>query len=99
TLAHVVQTEPFWVEVYLHPWEAALLAERTGGLLLRGPRMKEPVRFESARIRLVSRAPVVNDRTGTVTCIFEVQGTEPRLPLGTAVEAEVLLADTEIGIV
>ena len=99
TLARVVQTEPFWVEVYLHPAESALLTGEAQGLLLRGPGMTESIRFEPSRVRLVSRAPVVNDRTGAVTCIFEIDGSEPRLPLGTAVEADVMLTVAETGVV
>ena len=99
TLARVVQTDPFWVEVYLHPGKAALLDEEPHGLLLRGAGMRDPVRFAHERVRLVSRAPVVDPHTGTVTCIFEVDGPDAKLPLGAAVEADVMLATASIGIV
>ena len=99
TLARLVQVEPLWVEVFLQPDKAAMFDGKTDGLSVRGASDAAPVSFGPDQVRLVSRSPEVSRRTHTVTCIFEVSGAVGGLRLGSAVEAEVFLPETQHGIV
>jgi RND family efflux transporter MFP subunit len=99
TLARLVQVEPLWVEVFLQPDKAGMLNGEPDGLSVRGANDASPVSFGPDRVRLVARSPEVSRRTGTVTCIFEVSGAIENLRLGSAVEAEVFLPETQHGIV
>lgn len=96
-LARFVRPEPVWIEVPLAPAEAMRLHGDLGGLVLTASGLP-PIRVEPREMRLVSRAPEVDPGTGNVLALFEVTRSLP-LPLGTAVEAEVLLADTLAGVV
>ena len=49
--------------------------------------------------RTVSVSPAVDPQTGTVTALFEVAAEAGTLPIGTPVEAEILLAGERAGIV
>ena len=98
-LARLVQVEPLWVEVFLRPDKARTLGGGLSGLSVRGPSDAAPISFGPDRVRLVSRSPEVSPHTGTVTCIFEVSGTSEELLLGSALEVEVLLPNTQRGIV
>lgn len=99
TLARLVQVEPLWVEVFLRPDNAAKLNAQPDGLSIRAANDVEPVSYGAERVRLVARSPEVSRRTGTVTCIFEVSGAIENLRLGSAVEAEVFLPETQHGVV
>jgi hypothetical protein len=56
-----------------------------------------PLRLPAGTARLVSLAPEVDAKKGTVTTLLEVEA--PSLILGTTVEAEILLAGEREGIV
>lgn len=99
TLARLVRVEPLWVEVFLQPDMAGMFDGQPAGLFVRAANNATPVSFDRSRVRLVSRSPEVSRRTGTVTCIFEVTGAIEELRLGSAVEAEVFLPETQHGVV
>jgi RND family efflux transporter MFP subunit len=97
-LARVVRTQPIWVEVAMRPEDAGLLAQGMSGLTLRPPAGQVPLVFRADQVRLVSRSPEISRATGAVTAIFEVRTELPLRP-GAALEAEVLLPQTTMGIV
>jgi RND family efflux transporter MFP subunit len=99
TLARLVQVDPLWVEVFLQPDMAGMFDGQPEGLFVRAANDAMPVSFGADRVRLVARSPEVSRRTGTVTCIFEVSGAIENLRLGSAVEAEVFLPETQHGVV
>ena len=74
TLGRLVRVEPFWVEVFLRPAYADVLDGGGVGLALRGAGMAEPAMIAAEHVRLVSRSPEVSSLNGTVTCVFEVEG-------------------------
>ncbi len=96
-LGRVVRSGPVWVEVDLRPAAArSLAAQGTTGLVVEAPE-GGPLRVPREAVRLVSLAPEVDASKGTVTALLEVDA--PSLILGTTVEAEVLLAGEQAGIV
>lgn len=100
TLARVVRIDPVWVEVFLSPRDAARVGSAAGapgpsGLVLEsgeGP----PTSIPGDRLRLVSVAPEVDAATGRVPVLLEVIG-EVGMPLGSTVDAQVLLASEDEG--
>ena len=98
-LARVVRTNPVWIEVALPPDDARRLAAGgVRGLVLEDPEA-EPVRIEEG-LSLVSVAPELSPRTGTVTVLLQA----PTLAgagfaLGSTAAAQVLMAGEVSGIV
>ena len=99
SLARLVRTDVVWIEVALPPQGARrLAASGVRGLVLEDPE-SEPVRVEEG-LSLVSVAPEVSPRTGTVTVLLQVPGPGGAgFALGSTVAAQILLADEETGIV
>ena len=99
SLARLVRTDVVWIEVALPPQGARrLAASGVRGLVLEDPE-SEPVRVEEG-LSLVSIAPEVSPRTGTVTVLLQAPGLGGAgFALGSTVAAQILLADEETGIV
>jgi RND family efflux transporter MFP subunit len=97
-LARVVRTKPLWVEVGLSPDEIGGLAQGVTGLVVYAGSGQEPITFSSGEVRLVSRSPVIDRATGSVTATLEVRTDVPLRP-GATVDAEVLLPGEAQGVV
>ena len=99
SLARLVRTDVVWIEVALPPQGARrLAASGVRGLVLEDPE-SEPVRVEEG-LSLVSVAPEVSPRTGTVTVLLQAPGLGGAgFALGSTVAAQILLAEEETGIV
>ncbi|MEE8525024.1 MAG: efflux RND transporter periplasmic adaptor subunit [Thermoanaerobaculia bacterium] len=96
-LARLVRTDAVWLEVSLPPAAARQIAEEgVRGVVLVDPE-HAPVRIEEG-LRLVSVAPELSPRTGTVTVLFEAPPTAG-LTLGTTLEARVLSKEHREGVV
>ncbi|MDY7094818.1 MAG: efflux RND transporter periplasmic adaptor subunit [Acidobacteriota bacterium] len=96
-LARVVRTDRVWIEVALAPAAAALLADsEVRGVVLSDPQ-GAPMRLEEG-VRLVSIAPEVSPRNGTVAALVEAPA-GGRLALGATLEASILTAETLEGVV
>ena len=64
-----------------------------------GPASRRRWRSRAKDVQLVSRSPEVDPRTASVSVILEVDRSASELPLGSAVEAEIVLAGERRGIV
>jgi RND family efflux transporter MFP subunit len=96
-LVRVVRTDRVWIEVALAPAAAAQLAgSEVRGVVLSGPE-GAPIRLEEG-VRLVSIAPEVSPRNGTVAALIEVPS-RARMILGATLEATILIAETLEGVV
>lgn len=96
-LARLVRRTPVWVDVALLPRAAAQVHASPAGLVLKASGAA-PVSVDSANVRLVSKSPEVDRTTGTVTTILEVTDALP-FPLGTMLDAEILLNEEHRGVV
>jgi len=96
-LARVVRTDAVWIEVALPPAGARRIAEEgVRGIVLTDPE-DGPVRIEEG-LRLVSIAPELSPRTGTVDLFLEAPA-DPALLLGTTLDAQLLSAEEREGVV
>lgn len=98
-LVRMVRQQPVWVEVHLAPRDAQRLGAGVSGLWVRATGDRERTLFDDGQVGLVSIAPEVSARTGRVAALIRVDAKLSRLPLGSAVEAEVLLEDSIEGVV
>lgn len=98
-LGRLVKPRPLWIEVALRPEEAGRLRKRPGGLILRRASFPDPLEIEAGAVRLVAIAPEVDPRTLTLAATLELDRSASELPIGSAVEAEVVLAGERRGIV
>lgn len=98
-LGRLVRTRPLWVDVALRPEDAARLHGKPSGLNLRRASGAELLEIDARGVRLVSIAPEIDARTGTVAATLEVDRTAEDLPIGSTVEAEVVLAGERRGVV
>jgi RND family efflux transporter MFP subunit len=102
-MARLVKSAPVWLEVSLTPREAGRLPERPAGVVVSGPDSEGSdsgeIRFSSDRARLVSVAPAVNPRTGTIQALFELDSSVDELRLGVVVDAQILLDEEMRGVV
>ena len=98
-LARLVKTDRLWIEVALRPAAAAWLTSDPAGLYLEVAGLERAYAFAAEEVRLVSRAPEIDDETGTVGVILEVPGRRAELPLGSVAEAEVVLPSVRSGLV
>jgi RND family efflux transporter MFP subunit len=89
-LGRFVRTRPVWIDVALRPEEAPDAAGLEA-LFLRGPGESEPMAIPRGGARLVARSPEVDARTGTVGVTIEVAQGVGELPIGTSVQAELVL--------
>ncbi len=98
-LARLVKPHPVWLDVALRPEDAGRLKGNPFGLFVRRPSDAEPLVIPREAVRLVSRAPEVDARTATVGVLLEVARPASELPIGSAVEAEIVVGDKQRGIV
>jgi RND family efflux transporter MFP subunit len=98
-LARLVKPRPVWLDIALRPEGAAQLQEAPSSLFIRRPSATEPSAYSGSAIRLISRAPEVDSRTGTVGVLIEVEASSEELPIGSAVEAELAVGGETRGVV
>ncbi len=98
-LGRLVRPRPLWVEVALRPEDAPRLRGGAAGLILRRASMPEPMEIGSGAVRFVALAPEVDPRTSTIAATVEVDKSAAELPIGSAVEADIVLAGERRGIV
>lgn len=96
-LARLVRTDSVWLEVAVPPEAGRRLSRGAGGIIVSSPE-GSALEITQADVRLVSMAPEVEPRTGTVAVLFEVPPS-PELILGTTGTAQILLVDRVEGIV
>jgi cobalt-zinc-cadmium efflux system membrane fusion protein len=100
TLGRIVRDRPVWVEVALRPDDAARLeGTNANGLLLRRAESGNAITIPERDVRIVSRSPEVDPKTSSIMVLLEVDRGVSDLPIGTAAEAELLLAGERRGIV
>jgi RND family efflux transporter MFP subunit len=93
SLGRFVKTRPVWIEVALRPEDAAL-ARTLESVFLRRPGAAEPIAIPASGARVVSRAPEVDPQTGTLAVVVEVSQGVDELPIGSSVQAELLVPGT-----
>lgn len=98
-LGRIVRTSPVWIELALKPEQAASLGQVPAGLSVRRWAGEEPFLIPGEALRLIARSPEVQEGSGTVPVIVEVQRGVDLLRLGSRVEAEVLLPERLAGVV
>lgn len=98
-LGRIVKVRPLWVVVALRPDDAARVPGTVVGLTLRRPGQTSAVDVPARELRLVSRSPEVDPKTASVDVIVQVDRSAAELPLGSAVEAEIVLPGEKKGIV
>lgn len=97
SLARLVRTHPVWIEVALPPKDARRVAAvGARGIVLEDPEIG-PVRIEEG-LSLVSVAPELSPRTGTVAVVLEAPSSTG-FALGSTVAAQVLSTEEQSGIV
>jgi RND family efflux transporter MFP subunit len=96
-LGRVVRLRPLWLEVALRPEDAAQLQGERLEVDVRRAGQDVPTRVRSAR--LVARAPELDPRTGTLAVTVEVDLLPLELPIGSVVEADLLLPGARTGVV
>lgn len=98
-LGRLVKARPLWIVAALRPEDAARVQASPTTLFLKSPGQSAPLEISGRAVRLVSRAPEVDPRTASVDVILEIDRSASELPLGSAVEAELLLAGERPGVV
>lgn len=98
-LGRLVKVRPLWIVAALRPEDALRVQGSPRGLVLRRPGQPAPLEVPAGELRLVSRSPEIDPRTASVDVILEVDRSAADLPLGSAVEAELLLSGEKHGIV
>lgn len=97
-LGRLVKPRPLWVAVALRPADAARV-RAPEGLILGRPGQQAALQIGRSELRFVSRAPEVDPRTASVDVILEVDRSASELPLGSALEAEIVLSGERRGVV
>jgi len=98
-LGRLVKVRPLWIVVALRPEAAIRVRAAPTGLFLKRAGQQALVEVAAKDLRLVSRSPEVDPRTASVNVILEVRRSASELPLGSAVEAALLLSGEKPGIV
>jgi RND family efflux transporter MFP subunit len=98
-LGRLVKARPLWIVVALRPEHAARVQASPRSLFLKQAGQSDPLEIPAADVRLVARAPEVDPRTAAIDVILEIDRNASELPLGSSVEAELLLAGERHGIV
>ena len=96
-LGRLVKARPLWIVVALRPEDAARVQASPRSLFLKQAGQSEPLEIPAADVRLVARAPEVDPRTAAIDVILEIDRNASDLPLGSAVEAELLLGGERRG--
>lgn len=95
-LGRVVRVRPLWLAVALRPADAARLRAERLEVEVRRSGEVEPLRRAA---RLVSRAPEIDSRTATLAVVLELDASASELPIGSSVEADLLLPSERQGVV
>ena len=90
-LGRLVKVRPLWLVVALRPEDAARVQGAPQGLTLRRPGQPAPFELAAGDVRFVSRSPEVDPQTASVNVILQIDRSASDLPLGSAVDAEILL--------
>lgn len=98
-LGRLVKARPLWIVVALRPEQATRVQAAPRALFLRRPGQAAAIEIEAGAVRLVSRSPELDPRTASVDVILEIDRSASELPLGSAVEAELVLPGEKRGIV
>jgi RND family efflux transporter MFP subunit len=98
-LGRLVKVRPVWVAVALRPESAARVQAAPASLFLKRPGVPDPLQVSGKDVRLISRSPEVDAKTGSVDVILEVARSASDLPFGSAVEAQLLLSGEKRGLV
>lgn len=109
-VARLVDPHPVWLDAALAPEDAVGLADPADPAHPKAPTLTGIVlhteggsshRLESDQVRWVSRSPEIDPETGKLHVLFELRDPTllDRLPLGSAVDARVLLGSTREGVV
>jgi membrane fusion protein, heavy metal efflux system len=98
TLGRFVKTRPVWIEVALRPEDVAE-SSKLETLFLHRPGDAEPIAIARGEARIVARAPEVDPQTGTVAVTVEVQHGVAELPIGSSIQAELIVPGTGKGVV
>jgi membrane fusion protein, heavy metal efflux system len=98
TLGRFVKTRPVWIEVALRPEDAGD-SSKLEALFLHRPGDAEPIAIPRGEARIVARAPEVDPQTGTIAVTVEVQHGVAELPIGSSIEAELIVPGTGKGVV
>ncbi len=98
-LARVVKLQPLWIVLSLRPEDVARVQGHPYGLLLRRPASAEVLKVGAEDVRIISQSPEVDSRTASVSLILEVNRSASDLAIGSAVEADLLLAGERRGVV
>jgi RND family efflux transporter MFP subunit len=98
-LGRLVKPRPVWLEVSLRPEDAARVSGHVEGLVLRRSSDTKPLSLATTGIRVVGRSPELDPQTGNVDVTVEIPLSVAELPIGSAVEAEVLLGRGQRGVV
>lgn len=100
-LARLVDPDPVWLHVSLAPEAAAILSDAAPAGVVLQTETGDSHRLESDQVRLISRAPEIDPETGKLDVLLELRDSAllDRLPLGSAVDARVLLDEGREGIV
>ncbi len=97
-LGRIVKPSPLWLEVALRPEDAPRLKGGLSGVNLRRAAVPEQ-QFAREQVRLVAVAPQVDPQTAALITTLQVEASASDLPIGTAVEAEILLGGARRGVV
>lgn len=98
-LGRLVKARPLWIVAALRPEDAIRVRTSPRSLFIKRAGQSEPLEVTARELRLVSRSPEVDPRTASVNVIVEVDRSASDLPLGSTVEAELLLSGERRGIV
>ena len=98
-LGRLVRPRPVWVEVALRPEQAPRLRSGVEGLNLRRASLADALEIEAGSVRLIAVAPEVDPNTATLAATLEVDRGASELPIGSAMEAEIILSGERLGIV
>ena len=98
TLGRLVKSRPVWIEVALSPADASRLG-RLEGASLRHAVDQPSFELPANAVRVISRAPELDPETSSVKVLIEVDLSTDELPLGSAVEATLILDERRPGIV
>jgi RND family efflux transporter MFP subunit len=96
-LGRIVRVRPLWLEVAVRPQDAVRLQAGRLQVEVRRPGAAEPLRVNPAR--LVSRAPEIDPRTASLAVTLELDVAASELPIGSSVEADLILPAERKGIV
>lgn len=90
-IARLIREHPVWVRVALTPADASRLESGITGLILDVGASTPPIEVPAGDVRLIAVAPEVNESTGTVEALVEVDRSVDQLRPGVRATARLLL--------